>query len=214
MNRPQRGRMAAWAGESPAPTRCGIAHTEFMNITPDDEIAKIRQRIAEYPTDLQLRFELGVALCSCHDYSAAIPELQRATGLNPPEKLRQMPWSISGSPAEFSQELGMYKGERLTKFSDFHVPAMFRSLKRKDGFDYFRFEVDSGINECPKHYGGVSGGGIWLPIIEEMKDHRIDYPPLLQGVVFYESRPYNNGAKRMLIGHGPDSIYNRLMQAL
>ena len=132
----------------------------------------------------------------------------------PEDKLRKMPWTISGSPEEFSQELGMYRGERLTKFSDFHVPAVFRSFKQKKGFDYLHLEVDSGINECPKSYGGVSGGGVWLTIMQQMENGEIDFPPMLQGVVFYESRSYNNETKRMLIGHGPDSIYNRLIQAL
>src|SRR5262245_20397996 len=45
---------------------------------PSDEIKKLRGEIAMDPTDRQLRFRLGAALCSCHDYAAAIPELLAA----------------------------------------------------------------------------------------------------------------------------------------
>src|ERR1035438_8825959 len=87
-----------------------------MNITPDDEIAKIRQRIAEYPTDSQLRFELGVALCSCHDYSAAIPELQRATG-SPYVRLRAMALLVEAFEAKGMTDLAASVRERLSRES-------------------------------------------------------------------------------------------------
>jgi len=135
-------------------------------------------------------------------------------GLYPVEKLRHIPWVISGSPAEFSEELGMYRGERLTKHCDFHIPVHFRSLRQKAGFDYFRFEVHSGVHGYPKAYGGVSGGGVWMATIEQMTNGDIDFPPILQGVVFYESRPYEQHTRRLLIGHGPESIYARLSAAL
>ena len=108
----------------------------------------------------------------------------------PRNKLRQLPCFISGSPQEFSQEMGKHKGELLTKFVHLQVPALFHSLKHKNGFDYLRLEVGSGVQECPRDYGGVSGGGIWLPIAQETKTQDFDFHPVLQGVVFYESRPY------------------------
>jgi hypothetical protein len=132
----------------------------------------------------------------------------------PNEKMRQIPWVVSGSPAEFSKELGVYKGEMLTKHCDFHLPVHFRSLRQKGGFDYFRFEVHSGVYGYPTKYGGVSGGGIWMATMQEMRNGDIDFPPMLQGVVFYQSQPYKGQTRRLLIGHGPDSIYSRLIQAL
>jgi hypothetical protein len=110
--------------------------------------------------------------------------------------------------------LGIHKGEQLWKFSDFHMPVYFHSLKKRNGFDYFRFQVHSGVEDFPSKFGGVSGGGIWLPSMQEMKNGKIEYPPMLQGVIFYESRPYKNDTRRLLIGHGPDSIYNCVAQAL
>jgi hypothetical protein len=140
------------------------------------------------------------------------PLIKRAdTAKCPEDKLRKMHWAISGSPEEFAQELGMYNGEKLTKVSDFHVRAELRSLKQKKEFDYLRFEVYSGIHGCPKRYGGVSGGGIWLLTIQKKRNGENDFAPMLQGVVFYESRPCQNETKRILIGHGPDSIYSCLI---
>jgi hypothetical protein len=143
------------------------------------------------------------------------PLIKRAdTAKYPEDKLRKMAWAISGSPEEFAQELGMYHGEKLTKVSDFHVRAELRSLKQTKGFDYLRFEVFSGVHGCPKVYGGVSGGGIWLLTMQKMRNGENEFAPMLQGVVFYESRPYQNETKRMLIGHGPDSIYGCLIPEL
>ena len=50
------------------------------NSAPDAELAKLRQNVATYPTELRYRYELGVALCRRQDHGAAIPELQRAMG--------------------------------------------------------------------------------------------------------------------------------------
>lgn len=130
------------------------------------------------------------------------------------EHLRKMVWTVSGSPAEFCEGMGMYQGETLTKFSDFHASVDFLSLIRKKGFDYIRLETDAGVGDFPSDYGGMSGGAIWLPIKYETKNGDIEYPPILQGVVFYQSRPFTNGKKRLLIGHGPESIYDRLTEVL
>jgi len=132
----------------------------------------------------------------------------------PGDKMRLLPWAVSGSPAEFSEDLGLHRGERLTKFCDFHLAAHFRSLRQKGDFDYFRFEVHSGVHGYPSKYGGVSGGGIWMPIMQEMRSREIDFVPVLQGVVFYQSRPYCGMTRRLLVGHGPRSIYEQLIRAL
>ena len=51
---------------------------ESANIPTDDEIEELRRKIALYPTELRLRFELGAALFKRQDYSTAIPELMKA----------------------------------------------------------------------------------------------------------------------------------------
>jgi hypothetical protein len=132
----------------------------------------------------------------------------------PSNKLRQLPCFVSGSPQEFSKELGRHKGQPLTKFVHLQVPGLFRSLKNKNGFDYLHLEVGSGVQGYPTDYGGVSGGGIWIPVADETKHGDVDFYPVLQGVVFYQSRPYKQGTRRLLIGHGPNSIYSQLIQKI
>src|SRR5687767_5160578 len=60
-----------------------------MSTPSDDDLAKIRQRVAARPLDLQCRFELGAALSSRQDYLAGIPELQKAMS-RPPVRLPAM----------------------------------------------------------------------------------------------------------------------------
>src|SRR3954468_15067620 len=67
----------------------GITRIVIMDPASDNDLAKIRRRVESHPTDLQARFELGVALCSRHDYVAAIPELQWAMS-SPPVRFRAM----------------------------------------------------------------------------------------------------------------------------
>src|SRR5947199_6295650 len=45
----------------------------------DDELITLRQCVAEKPSDLRLRLELGETLCKRRDYGPAILELQKAT---------------------------------------------------------------------------------------------------------------------------------------
>ena len=34
------------------------------------------------------------------------------------------------------------------------------------------------------------------------------------GVIYYQSRPYSKNRKRIIIGHGPESIYKSLVEAI
>jgi len=45
-----------------------------MSTSPDDDIAKIRERVTSQPDNLQYRFELGVALFNRHEHATAIAE--------------------------------------------------------------------------------------------------------------------------------------------
>jgi len=47
-----------------------------------------------------------------------------------------------------------------------------------------------------------------------MEKDKPTYLPLLKGVIFYQSRPYSKNRKRIIIGHGPESIYKRLVEAI
>lgn len=132
----------------------------------------------------------------------------------PPEQLRETPFFISGSPQEFSKDDGRYQGKRLKRFAHLQMQATFRSLRQKNGFDYLRFQVASGVQDYPSHFGGVSGGGIWLAVGQHTAGQDVLFHPVLQGVVFYESAPYKHNTRRLLIGHGPSSIYSSLIQRI
>jgi hypothetical protein len=49
-----------------------------MSVPEDGELDCLRGAVAANPSDARLRLDLGVALWRRHDYTAAIPELQRA----------------------------------------------------------------------------------------------------------------------------------------
>lgn len=62
-----------------------------MNIDApsDEDLKKLRNQVATYPTDLSLRFQLGAGLFDRKDYEAAIPELHKAMN-NPHFRLAAM----------------------------------------------------------------------------------------------------------------------------
>jgi hypothetical protein len=37
-------------------------------------------------------------------------------------------------------------------------------MVERDGFDYVKIKIASGTDNFPTNYGGVSGGGAWIPI--------------------------------------------------
>ncbi len=130
----------------------------------------------------------------------------------PHEKMRQIPWFISGCPGAFTQNLGTHKGEIVRKVEGCHFAAHFHSLRKEKGFDYFRFQLHSGVDDWPETYGGVSGEGIWMASAQPMANGELDFPATLQGMVFCESRPYKNDSRILLIGHGPHSIYKHWLR--
>jgi hypothetical protein len=125
--------------------------------------------------------------------------------------LTKMPWTLSGSPMKFSEPLGIHRGEPLTKFSDYHAEVDFLNFKNRKGFDYIRLKTEAPSEHFPETYGGVSGGGIWLTVVQHSKMPKVKETygvPVLLGVAFYETAPKKG--QRVIIGHGPRSIYERL----
>ncbi len=129
---------------------------------------------------------------------------------------RRMAWFVAGTPYEFAQALGIHGAppEPLTKLSNFIGHADYSSISERNGFDYIKVKVPAAEHDFPSHYGGVSGGGIWMvPLsIGDSEDlNSIQYEaPFLGGVVFYQS-PLRK-KERVLTGHGPSSIYARCTQ--
>jgi hypothetical protein len=87
-----------------------------MDAASDDDLVKIRRRIESHPTDLQARFELGVALCSRHDYLAAMPELQRAMA-SPPVRFRAMALLADAFDSKGMADMAAWMRERLSQES-------------------------------------------------------------------------------------------------
>jgi hypothetical protein len=87
----------------------------------------------------------------------------------------------------------------------------------REGFDYIEIEIWAGLRDYPLNYRGVSGGGFWLIPLEV--DHDGDMKslshakPALAGVAFYQTDPPVDN-RRVITGHGFDSIYCRVRQTL
>jgi hypothetical protein len=82
----------------------------------DDELKKLREEVARYPTDLQRRMQLGTALAARHSYVEAIPELQKAMG-SPHTHLQAMRLLVEAFDATHMHDLAAQMRERLSRES-------------------------------------------------------------------------------------------------
>ena len=132
---------------------------------------------------------------------------------SPLDRLR---WQITGSPNEASALVSVSPVDGpLVKYESFVGDAIFDSRTEREGFDYLKLRVSSGEHDFPEDYEGVSGGGMWLiPFSAESEDvNTIRYEtPILAGINFHQSAVINN--ERVITGHGYNSIYGRVRQAL
>jgi hypothetical protein len=81
-----------------------------------DDPKEIRREISEYPTDLRLRFRLGVALLERGEYGAAVPELQRAM-YRPRFRLQAMRLLVKAFDAKGMSDLAGRMREQLSRES-------------------------------------------------------------------------------------------------
>ena len=126
---------------------------------------------------------------------------------------RRMTWFVAGSPYQLAQPLGIHgrPPEPLTKLTNFVADAVYCSITERGDFDFIKVKVTAGEHDFPSRYGGVSGGGIWMVPLsigdpQDLGSIRHE-APFLGGVLFYQSAIRDK--KRMLTGHGPNSIYAR-----
>lgn len=77
------------AAENPDDAELQAQLAQISREAAEEQVALCRQRVENNPTDPQTRFELGVALFEFGDFSAAIPELQKARN-NPHIRTRAM----------------------------------------------------------------------------------------------------------------------------
>jgi hypothetical protein len=129
--------------------------------------------------------------------------------------LERMHWAISGSPDEAKKVIGAFADGPVMSFQNFVGAATFQSRVIRGEFDFINLKMASGIENFPKDCEGMSGGGIWLlPLSIENEDPKTirHEAPILAGVSFYQS-VIEKGA-RIITGHGYESIYSRLREAL
>jgi len=129
-------------------------------------------------------------------------------------------WGITGTfDDSFGRVDANHNGVPLSKLANFvgagNFSCDYNSTQEED-FDYIKIKVPAGHFEFPHNYNGISGGGFWLMPMEVDPNeypHSVRHrPPILTGVEFAQFEP--DRGERVLIGHGPNSIYIRLKHAL
>ncbi|HMO64695.1 MAG TPA: hypothetical protein PKE47_05655 [Verrucomicrobiota bacterium] len=124
-------------------------------------------------------------------------------------------WFISGYPSVFRDDKILSTGERIASAKNFIGEAEYLDCYKLDWFDYLKLNLDAGASSFPNCYGGVSGGGIWMvPLVAE-SDVGVSSPRpywFLAGVCCYQGAL--EASHRVIEGHGPNSLYERLRDAL
>lgn len=125
-------------------------------------------------------------------------------------------WSVTGTIGDLSARTQTDDGPRA-RIRQFTGGGRYAHTIRKDGeFDYVHLTVPSGPYDFPNDYSGISGGGFWpLPMeIDANQDPRTirHRQPILAGVEFAQLERKNG--ERVLVGHGPDSIYRQLKRSI
>jgi hypothetical protein len=105
------------------------------------------------------------------------------------------------------------------RVGNFFGTGFFQHEKFQDGvFDFIRLTVPSGDFGFPYRYDGMSGGGFWLFSMEigvhgDASTVRA-LNPVLMGVEFSQLDRCIETKERVLMGHGPNSIYSELYRVL
>lgn len=134
------------------------------------KLAESRKRVERNPTDLQFRFELGEQLINAGDYTAAIPELQKARN-NPAVRIKAMGLLAQcyvgknmldlaiktfGEAASELLEMDATKKDILYKMGMAHDQLG----QREKAIDCFKqiYEVDYGYGDVAARVEGSYGG--------------------------------------------------------
>jgi hypothetical protein len=103
---------------------------------------------------------------------------------------------------------------QVTEFAAFFCAGKtVNSSEDSEGYDLIEFEVtDTSDFPLPISFEGTSGGSLWRFYLA-MKDEK---PTVVEkrliGVPFYQTQ--SAAGKRLLICHGPRSIYDKLLRAV
>ena len=132
------------------------------------------------------------------------------------EGARRMPWWIAGAPASFAVSEGAIESpDHTLGVTHFHGEASFEGIAGRGDYDLLTMRISTVDAGFPEQYGGVSGGGIWFSTFLMDEPGAFDTmkyeAPFLMGVAFCQGPP---GDERMIVGHGPDSIYRLALSHL
>ncbi|HNQ89005.1 MAG TPA: hypothetical protein PKM73_10360 [Verrucomicrobiota bacterium] len=123
------------------------------------------------------------------------------------------PWLVWGAPDEKSRRFSTESGEPILKLTHFAGASEFSEKVDREGFDYVKVRIPSGDGNFPSRYGGVSGGGVWIPfrLSEDPKGQvlKTNVSLLLAGVAYYEIE--EEPRYMTLLLHGPKSVYGRVI---
>jgi hypothetical protein len=104
----------------------------------DEDLKKLREEVAVYPTDLRRRFQLGAALSKRQKYHEAIPELQKGM-FSPHTRLDSIRLLIEAYDASGQTDLAARIREQFSKESGDEgdsgsapVPAPTRPIAPRD----------------------------------------------------------------------------------
>ena len=114
-------------------------------------------------------------------------------------------WFIAGSHNESFQVVvhSSNPKDEVRKSDNAAIEADIPERAERDGFDYLQLGVSDGEGGCPKNYGGMSGGGVWLIRLDITGEDEktLGFTPILSGIVYHQSDVYPN--KRRIIGWKP-----------
>lgn len=134
---------------------------------------------------------------------------------NPPDS-RDGLWFVQGFPEEKTVvQPGEIRGHGFVKrFYSFGVIGRPQTSFRNGDHDYFTIPVSSYFQPpVPRHFGGMSGGGLWqVPLARDGAGRLVHQMPLLSGVVFYQEGQTDEGSG--LKCHGRASVYGVAYEAI
>lgn len=129
----------------------------------------------------------------------------------------RQPWLVFGAPAENTRTELSESGEPFTRVNHFLAFAQLLGIEERGEFDYAKVEVESGVENYPKNYFGMSGSGAWVSYrratsLGGSSSNETPSLVLLVGVAFYQVPERDNFMSLRL--HGPKSIYEAVVRAI
>jgi hypothetical protein len=133
-------------------------------------------------------------------------------------------WCVVGSPHEKLKEVEVLidnQQHRLLESNAVGMQAFLQEIETRGKYDYVTLEIPCGLEEYPKEYIGVSGGGIWYQPFATTDDINYRLEPILAGITAWQHRPrmklFPSGdslPSRNVEGHCYRSIYEMVRKLL